>query len=61
VLNEAIQAGERIEIQNFLALEVHTLTRRKREGKPSITVYRTLRVRPSKRLRVKLLAQVQKK
>jgi nucleoid DNA-binding protein len=57
VLSEAIQAGERIEIQNFLALEVRTLIRRQRAGlprSPAVTKYRTLRVRPGRGLRDKL-------
>jgi nucleoid DNA-binding protein len=57
VLSEAIQAGERIEIQNFLALEVRTLIRQQRIASlrsPSAIVYRALRVRPSRRLRARL-------
>jgi nucleoid DNA-binding protein len=59
VLGEAIQAGERIEIEHFLVLEVLTLTRRQHSGAPQrpATVYRTLHVRPGRRLRTKLREQ----
>ncbi len=53
LLTEELARGGRVELENFLVLEVRTLQRREAFGEQPV-VYRTLKARPVKRLRARL-------
>ncbi len=53
LLSEELARGGRVELENFLVLEVRTLQRRAAFSERPL-VYRTLKARPGKRLRARL-------
>ena len=53
LLTDELARGGRVELENFLVLEVRTLQRRAAFGEQPV-VYRTLKARPGKRLRARL-------
>ncbi len=61
LLTEHLATGERIEIQNFLVMEVQTRSRTfkpdRSDAAPQRIIYRSLKVRPGKHLRAALREQ----